>query len=138
MLPPRRPPDKVIEHIIDLRIEEWLFEVFVQLIIAWIIKDNSIGSCVSTEQTSLMGRGYFTPYRIVWDPGDFTIARRNRDSSYKHYSLDFQEGRMKMGHDGQIVMIRVDVITYIVAKLPYSIFLDSSTLFHPVPLHMRC
>ena len=36
---------------------------------------------------------------------------------------------MHMGHDGQIVMIRVDVITYIVAELPYSIFLDSNTLF---------
>jgi hypothetical protein len=32
-----------------------------------------VDSCIFTLQTSAMSRGCFTSYRLVWDPGDFTI-----------------------------------------------------------------
>jgi hypothetical protein len=48
---------------------------FIQLMIAWLIRGNQVGSCVSTLQISVMGRGLFTSYWLVWDPGDFTTYR---------------------------------------------------------------
>lgn len=62
---------------------------------------------VSTWQTSVMGRGYFTSYRLVWDPSDFIIDRQIQDNFYRHCNLGFQERRMQMGHDGWIVMNKV-------------------------------
>ena len=53
VFPPGRPPNKVIEHTIDLmlrRIEE--LSEFVQSMIAWLIK----GRCVSSWQINARGR----------------------------------------------------------------------------------
>jgi hypothetical protein len=45
--------------------------VFQQLMIAWLTRGSQADSCDSTVQISMMRRGCFTSYRIVWDPGDF-------------------------------------------------------------------
>jgi hypothetical protein len=57
-------------------LEEWSSEElteFMQLMISWLIRSSQVDSCISTLQTSAMSRGCFTSYRLVWDPGDFTI-----------------------------------------------------------------
>jgi hypothetical protein len=52
--------------------EEWyskeLIE-FIQLMIAWMIRDSQAGSCDNTSQIRAMRRGYSTFSRMVWDPG---------------------------------------------------------------------
>jgi hypothetical protein len=63
-------------------LEEWSSEElteFLQLRISWLIRGSQVGSCVSTLQISAMGRGCFTSYRLVWDPGDFTTYRKIRE-----------------------------------------------------------
>jgi hypothetical protein len=57
-------------------LEEWsskeLVE-FMQLMIAWIIRSSQVDIGICTLQTSVMSRGCFMSYRLVWDPGDFTF-----------------------------------------------------------------
>jgi hypothetical protein len=60
-------------------LEEWSSEElteFMQLMIAWLIRGSQVDSCVSTLQISAMSRGCFTSYRLVWDPGDFTVRSK--------------------------------------------------------------
>jgi hypothetical protein len=48
--------------------------------IAWLIKDSLANSYMSTGQISTMSRGCFASYKVVWDPGDFTIYEQVRES----------------------------------------------------------
>jgi hypothetical protein len=60
-------------------LEEWYFEElikFVQLLFAWLIKDNQVDFGLSTLQIEAIE--CFTSYRVVWDPGDFTTYRSVR------------------------------------------------------------
>jgi hypothetical protein len=80
-------------------LEEWSSEEstkFLQLRIAWLIRGSQVGSCVSTLQINAMGRGCFTSYRLVWDPGDFTTYRKIRE---RFTWRDFAD--IVLGHMGE-------------------------------------
>ena len=49
-----------------ISMEEWFFEDFMQLMIAWL--NSQMDSCGNTWQTNAAGRGFFTYYKLVWDP----------------------------------------------------------------------
>jgi hypothetical protein len=58
--------------------EEWSYEAlidFMQLMISCIFRSRKVDSCIITLQTNAMSRGCFTPYRLVWDLGEFTIYK---------------------------------------------------------------
>jgi hypothetical protein len=55
-------------------LEEWYSEestMFQQLMIAWLTRGSQAYSYDGTVQISTMSGGFFTSYRIVWDPRDF-------------------------------------------------------------------
>jgi hypothetical protein len=57
-------------------LEEWSSEElteFMQLMISWLIRGSQVDSCIGSLQTSVMSRGCFMSYMLVWDPGDFTF-----------------------------------------------------------------
>jgi hypothetical protein len=57
-------------------LEEWSFEeltTFMQLMISWLIRGSQVDSCIGSLQTSVMSRGCFMSYKLVWDLGDFTF-----------------------------------------------------------------
>jgi hypothetical protein len=57
-------------------LEEWYSEEldeFMQLMIIWIIKRRHVDTGIFTLQTSVMSRGCFMSYRLVWDPHEFSF-----------------------------------------------------------------
>jgi hypothetical protein len=65
-----------------------------QFMIAWLIRDSLAGSYVSTGQISAMSRGCFAPYRVVWDPSDFTTYELVRESFTWRDLADVVSGHM--------------------------------------------
>jgi hypothetical protein len=59
--------------------------------IAWL---NLANSYVSTGQISAMSRGCSTPYRVVWDPDDFTTYELAREGFVWRDSTDVVSGYM--------------------------------------------
>lgn len=83
--------------------EESSFEVFMQFMIAWLFRGRQMEACIRTWQIDNMGKGFLTPYSIVWDPGDFMICERVLDIPYRYFSLNFQERRVQTHLEIQIV-----------------------------------
>jgi hypothetical protein len=49
--------------------------VFMQPMISWLIRGSQVDSCIASLQTSAMSRACLMSYKLVWNPGDFTIYR---------------------------------------------------------------
>ena len=58
--------DFILRMLRIISMEEWFFEEFMQLMIAWL--NSQMDSCGNTWQTNAMSRGFFTYYKLVWDP----------------------------------------------------------------------